>query len=517
VGSNTATTVPFNLRSITFDSTANAGAGGFWVSNYNSGFYHISRTGTVLDSIGAAAHGISNVYGIAFDPYTSGGPYLWAHLLGAGGNEATLKRVQIPTGASTVSHDVNIDFGPGITAGSVSITWRYRPGTWTIMGVGQGAPDVFFGYELADYIPPSLDASADSLVFDPPYTIIPTFEVVPYSWQVKATNGGTTTITDLTTTFKLTDGVTDYYAPAATHDANVAPFSSVYNNFGPFIPATGLYFEQALVSTGSQTDVNANNDTAMVPLLSVEDSVYAREAGTSTGSLGIGDGIGGTLGQYFTLSQPADITTATFLLNAPTAGDFTSVDLYSFSGTPQTILASSADYTFTTADTDGVVLHLPFIGGPISVPAGDYFLGVNEHAFNVTLARTAFNYRPNSTFVTFTGAPWAPSESFGFPVTYLLRLNVHPSTVNVNEVEESSKISVYPNPSNGKIFIRNNASANEYVINVFNSVGQVVYQQSYSNQMNAVVDLSKQANGVYSIQVKSSDEVVTQSVIITHD
>src|SRR4029078_11869361 len=48
---------PFGVRGIAWDSTANGGAGGFWVSNFGTAFYLISMTGTVLDSIRLAKHG----------------------------------------------------------------------------------------------------------------------------------------------------------------------------------------------------------------------------------------------------------------------------------------------------------------------------------------------------------------------------------------------------------------------------------------------------------------------------
>jgi hypothetical protein len=517
VGSNTATALPFNLRGIAFDSTANGGAGGFWVSNFGTGFYQISRTGAILDSIGLASHALAGVYGVAYDPYTAGGPYIWAHDQDDG-TRSVLNRVNIATGlVDLVMHDINPDFGSSAIAGSVSITWRYNPGTWTIMGIGQQAPSLLFAYELNDYVQAALDASADSIEFNPPYTIIPNFEVVPYSWTVKSTNNGSTIINDLQTSFRLTDSITDYFAPPASSDLNVATGASVYNTFGPFTPAMGFYYMQANANTGSQTDVVPTNDTLTVPFLSVGDSVYARDNSIATSALGIGDGIGGTLGQYFTLDQPAYITSATFYLTGPTAGDLTSVDLYSFfSGTPQNILATSPTYTFTAADTNGVEITLPFSGGPYLAMPGDYFLGVNEVAFNVTLGRTAFNYRPMTTFVTFTGQPWAPSEEFGFPVTYILRLNIDPNPVNIPE-NASSQFSIFPNPSNGMVYVSNAFSNSEYEINVFNNVGQLVYQRTGQTLINNVIDLTNHANGVYQVQIKSDSNTINSSIVISHN
>jgi hypothetical protein len=512
VSSVTATAVAFNLRGIAFDSTANGGLGGFWVSTFNSDFVQVSRTGAVLNTIPVASHTLTGVYGIAYDPYTSGGPYLWAHDQGAG-TESRLKQVSIVTGAPTgLMHDITLDVAPGTIAGSVSITWRFMPGEWTIMGVGQAAPSQLFAYELSDFVMPSLDASADSIDFNPPYTIIPEFEVVPYNWTVKATNNGSTTITDLSTTFTITDGATDFFAPPVQTSNNVASLQSVYSNFGPFTPALGTYYMQAVVSTGSQIDVVSYNDTTIVPLLSVGDSVYAREDGQAVGSLGIGDGTGGTLGQFFTLAQPGYISSATFRLNGPTAGNVTNVDLYSFAGTPQTILANSASYTITAADTDGVVLTLPFLGGLYYAAAGDYFLGVNETTNNITLSTTAFNYRPNSTFVTFTGNPWAASETFGFPITYLLRLNViDPSTVSIAEIA-NQQYSVYPNPASSELHF--NSQSKDYKVEIFDAVGNLVLSNNHVTEIDYKMNVSSLAAGMYTARISSGSNSSTMKISI---
>jgi hypothetical protein len=517
VSSVTASTVAFNLRGIAFDSTANAGAGGFWVSAFNSDFVLVSRTGAILQTIPLATHTLVGVYGIAFDPYTAGGPYLWAHDQ-EDGTQSKIKRVKISTGMlDGPNHDINVDFGSAAIAGSLSITWRYQPGSFSIIGIGQQAPSLLFAYELNDFLLPSVDASADSIVFNPPYTIIPISEIVPYSWDVKSTNNGAAVITDLSSSFRLTDSIIDYFAPPAVHNNNVASLASVSNNFGPFTPAMGFYYMQAAANTSSQTDNVPNNDTLTVPFLSVEDSTYARDNSVGTGSLGIGDGTGGTIGQYFTLTQPAVITSATFLLNGPTEADFTSVDLYDMSGgLPANILASSDFYTFTAADTNGVVLTLPFLTPYLAAP-GDYFLGVNEHTANVTLATTGFNYHPNTGFVTFTAQAWAPSESFGFKRTYVLRLNIDPTTVGVNAAASAaSQFSVFPNPSTGKVYVHN-PKGEDCLIQVYNNMGQLVYERASSALTSTLVDLGSYANGVYHVFVKSSSSTYNTSVVISHE
>ena len=51
VSTITAVTLPFNCRAITYDPTIAGGAGGFWVSNFNTPIVQIDRNGNLLSSI----------------------------------------------------------------------------------------------------------------------------------------------------------------------------------------------------------------------------------------------------------------------------------------------------------------------------------------------------------------------------------------------------------------------------------------------------------------------------------
>src|SRR6185295_7397230 len=137
----------------------------------------------------------------------------------------------------TVMHSANIDVAlsdPGI-AGGLSITWRYDPNHFTIMGVVQNNGDQLFGYELSDYVPPAIDASVDSSVFNPPYSVIPEFETVPYDFRMVTHNAGTDPIADLESIFYIEDtNGTVLFAPTSQHDLNVTPAGDVTASFGTY-------------------------------------------------------------------------------------------------------------------------------------------------------------------------------------------------------------------------------------------------------------------------------------------
>jgi hypothetical protein len=86
----------------------------------------------------------------------------------------------------------------------------------------------------------------------------------------------------------------------------------------------------------------------------------------------------------------------------------------------------------------------------------------------------------------------------------------------VNSIKNVSQIDVYPNPSQGKLFVMNNGSKADMSIDVINNVGQVVYTNKFSQMSNAVIDLGSQPSGVYTVRIKSDKEITTKSVVISN-
>lgn len=151
-------TMPSNItaRALTYDPTVDGGAGGFWASNWNAGnlhFYRVNRAGQQVGIINNTA--ITGVYGIAYDYWSAGGPYLWVWSQGAGqGTPQNIIQISVATGNPTgVQKDVLTDVGAGQTtaiAGGLFISDQIIPGLVILGGVLQGAPDRLFGYEIAN-------------------------------------------------------------------------------------------------------------------------------------------------------------------------------------------------------------------------------------------------------------------------------------------------------------------------------------------------------------------------------
>ncbi|MCL6495761.1 MAG: T9SS type A sorting domain-containing protein [Ignavibacterium sp.] len=151
-------TMPTNItaRFISYDPSAAGGAGGFWVGNWNTGnlhFYLVNRSGAQIGIINNTA--ITGVYGIAYDYWSQGGPYLWVWSQGQGqGFPQNIIQISVATGQPTgIQREVKSDIDPANTnaiAGGLFITDQLIPGLVVLGGVLQGEPDRLFGYEIAN-------------------------------------------------------------------------------------------------------------------------------------------------------------------------------------------------------------------------------------------------------------------------------------------------------------------------------------------------------------------------------
>ncbi|MDC3338110.1 fibronectin type III domain-containing protein, partial [Flavobacteriales bacterium] len=81
--------------------------------------------------------------------------------------------------------------------------------------------------------------------------------------------------------------------------------------------------------------------------------------------------------------------------------------------------------------------------------------------------------------------------------------------------QSSSNFSVYPNPSNGSFFVRNNGATNQYTIKVTDVNGKLIYTEAKTmNGYEAVnIDLEVET-GVYLLSVSSKDSINTYRLIL---
>ncbi|MBI3133708.1 MAG: T9SS type A sorting domain-containing protein [Bacteroidetes bacterium] len=149
---STITTSVANCRYVTYDPTLDGGAGGFWAGSWGTDITAVSLTGTTLSAITAATHGLTGVYGMAYDGVSPSGPYLWAYDQATGTSTATLVQLSMSGTPTGLVHDTQMDLGtaPPNTglSGGLFVANDFVPGKNTIGGINQGVS--LFAYELAD-------------------------------------------------------------------------------------------------------------------------------------------------------------------------------------------------------------------------------------------------------------------------------------------------------------------------------------------------------------------------------
>ncbi|MDY0082503.1 MAG: hypothetical protein RBR74_04915, partial [Ignavibacteriaceae bacterium] len=159
VGTVPVTGAPNGARFIAYNPAGDGGSGSLIVGNWTSpnlNFYEFSKSGTLLRTIPST---VTGVYGLAFDNWSVGGPFLWVWSQGSGaGTAQNILQMDYTTGTYTgVQHDVKTDVGLGNAdgiAGGLFITDALVNGKAILGGLLQGVPDKLFGYELALTGPP---------------------------------------------------------------------------------------------------------------------------------------------------------------------------------------------------------------------------------------------------------------------------------------------------------------------------------------------------------------------------
>jgi trimeric autotransporter adhesin len=92
------------------------------------------------------------------------------------------------------------------------------------------------------------------------------------------------------------------------------------------------------------------------------------------------------------------------------------------------------------------------------------------------------------------------------------------SSAGVNQLSAiNNRLSIYPNPSSGQFTINLNSSQNHYTIEVYNVMGEKIYQSVNKSPLGdlGVIDLSAQPAGIYFIYLKSEEEIEVGKIITT--
>jgi hypothetical protein len=118
--------------------------------------------------------------------------------------------------------------------------------------------------------------------------------------------------------------------------------------------------------------------------------------------------------------------------------------------------------------------------------------------------RIAFRY-----FVTNGGPTGANSDAIGVDSVY------YKPTVaaGISSAKNNNNFNIYPNPTSGAFKITFATPSDDRMVIVQNMIGEVVFKGAVSNLENAI-DLSSIAKGVYLINIRENNVVITEKLTI---
>lgn len=450
-----------------------------------------------------------------FDVYLNGGYGETGSVEISTDNGSTWTSVNtITANASAWQDDVSINISAYAGAGNtnVLISFLYNDaGEWSY---GMGVDDI----KLEELLPgPDMELTAAS---ESEYTIVPFSQITTLNLSADVTNVGVSNATDASLTVNVYDA-TDLVNPIqTTSSAATAVNASATANLtaGSFTPSTlaTYVFEYITTATG---DASAVNDTSYTSLL-VDGRTYARDDGNVTASFGIGGGAPGYLGYMFDVVTTAPIDSVFAAFNKPGTstvsgdgvGDITRFVIFDVTGgLPNTIIGESGTYTFTPADTSGLITRTLEIqatgGGTLTLTPGTYFVAAEENNTNVGLAFTDNNFQTSTFYYSWPSQAWAAAETFpaSFQKASVLRpilgctLTATTSTTDATCTASDGTATVTASGvapytylwSDGQINqTANNLAAGSYTVTVTDDIGCEITENVTVNSNNTTITAS---------------------------
>lgn len=228
------------VRWATYDPTADAGAGGFWIGNFGTDIWQMSMTGAVLNTIPAAIHGLTGMYGAAWDGTSLPGvPYLWIHNQGdpqGGLSLCIMVQLDISNQALTgIQHDVDADLGnTGGIAGGAYIGTVPPFTDASLIGLDQGVEVIWY-----EFLPLSVNEIAKEI----------NLNVYP-----NPSNGEFSVKLNLKNNEDISIQVTDVYGRVIMND-QLSKVSSVNKKYSLDNASKGNYVVKVSTSKGTATQV----------------------------------------------------------------------------------------------------------------------------------------------------------------------------------------------------------------------------------------------------------------------
>lgn len=189
-------------------------------------------------------------------------------------------------------------------------------------------------------------------------------------------------------------------------------------------PATPDFYTYEYVLLHSGADQVPSNDTLYRGIL-VDQNIYARDDGNVVGSLGIGAGNGGYLGQSYQVVNNGKIDSVMAYVTRGYTGRKYAACIWNTSAGVPTTIAAYTD-TLLYPDDSARVYMMAMDNGPYTIAPGTYVVTMIEFDSTLALGQTASIFHNGKTWVNWPTNPlgtWANNEAFGanFAKPYVIR------------------------------------------------------------------------------------------------
>lgn len=169
----------------------------------------------------------------------------------------------------------------------------------------------------------------------------------------------------------------------------------------------------------NEADSFPSNDSLLIQT-GLNDSIYAKEDGISSGGIGFNNGLG-EVGQAFRIKQTDTLSSVSIFLNGPNNNDSVRVNLYRFNGTPGNLVASTQTIRVSNQPA---WYTLRFNCDEVLIGGNDYFIAVQQLVSNsnMSLGYTTTYHDSGMAFYG-AGTTWTGLETANFFANLLIRAN----------------------------------------------------------------------------------------------
>ncbi|HEY4800701.1 MAG TPA: T9SS type A sorting domain-containing protein, partial [Bacteroidia bacterium] len=356
-----------------------------------------------------------------------------------------------------------------------------------------------------------------------------------FSPSVTLRNFGSSTLTSCTINYKIDNGANQTYAWTGSLAAN----ASVYSGAG----AATVTLPAVTVSLGTHSiTVSSSNPNSTTDGNTANDGTTVTFTAVTPTSSPVVEGMESTFPSSLCAVVNPDNST-TWTKSTPggfgTSSNSAMMDCYNYAASGALDYLVLSPMNFATATSPGLTFNVAYapydatffeqLDVEVSTDCGSTWTNVYSKSGSTlgTAAATTTQFVPTATQWR---AESVSLSSYIGQASVLVRLictnhygndmyvddiNLSTNTSAVNEIDLSSYVSVFPNPTNGNVFINiNNSTIGNVDVKVINVMGEVVSLSKNNSSRSMKFDLSNMSNGIYFVEVSSSNGKTIKKVML---